>query len=97
MPEADGLLEQTTRTSAPTVPPPDQTFFLKGAANYDWGIKNRLARIFRPGTGRTVMLAVDHGYFQGPTTGSRAHRPRHRPAAARRRRARCAPAACCAR
>jgi len=35
----------------------------------DWGIKNRLSRIIKPGTGRTVMLAVDHGYFQGPTTG----------------------------
>jgi putative autoinducer-2 (AI-2) aldolase len=32
-------------------------------------MKNRLARIFRPDTGRTVMLAIDHGYFQGPTTG----------------------------
>jgi putative autoinducer-2 (AI-2) aldolase len=32
-------------------------------------MKNRLARIFRPETGRTVMLAFDHGYFQGPTTG----------------------------
>jgi putative autoinducer-2 (AI-2) aldolase len=35
----------------------------------DWGMKNRLARIIRPATGRTVMLAVDHGYFLGPTTG----------------------------
>ena len=35
---------------------------------YDWGIKNRLSRIFRP-DGRTVMLAVDHGYFLGPTSG----------------------------
>ncbi|MCL4435370.1 MAG: 3-hydroxy-5-phosphonooxypentane-2,4-dione thiolase [Thaumarchaeota archaeon] len=35
----------------------------------DWGIKNRLSKIIRPDTGRTVMLAVDHGYFQGPTTG----------------------------
>lgn len=35
----------------------------------DWGLANRMARIFRPETGRTVMLAVDHGYFQGPTTG----------------------------
>lgn len=34
----------------------------------DWGMKNRLARIIRPETGRTVMLAVDHGYFLGPTT-----------------------------
>ena len=44
-------------------------FFLKGSGAYDWGMKNRLARIFKPETGRTVMLAIDHGYFQGPTTG----------------------------
>lgn len=35
----------------------------------DWGLKNRLARIIKPETNRTVMLAVDHGYFLGPTTG----------------------------
>lgn len=35
----------------------------------DWGIQNRLARIIKPRTGRTVMLAVDHGYFLGPTSG----------------------------
>ena len=35
----------------------------------DWGLKNRLSRIIKPKTGRTVMLAVDHGYFLGPTTG----------------------------
>ena len=51
------------------IPAPDQGFFLKGSGAYDWGMKNRLARIFRPETGRTVMLAIDHGYFQGPTTG----------------------------
>ncbi len=34
-----------------------------------WGLKNRLARIIRPETGRAVMLAVDHGYFLGPTSG----------------------------
>jgi len=34
-----------------------------------WGLENRLAQILRPETGRTVMLAIDHGYFQGPTTG----------------------------
>ncbi|MBI5526943.1 MAG: 3-hydroxy-5-phosphonooxypentane-2,4-dione thiolase [Deltaproteobacteria bacterium] len=34
----------------------------------DWGMKNRMSRIFKS-DGRTVMLAVDHGYFQGPTTG----------------------------
>lgn len=35
----------------------------------DWGFKNRMARIIKPRTGRTVMLAVDHGYFLGPTSG----------------------------
>ena len=44
-------------------------FFLRGASALDWGMKNRLARIFNPETARTVMLAIDHGYFQGPTTG----------------------------
>ena len=42
---------------------------LKGAGALDWGMQSRLARIFDPGTNRTVMLAIDHGYFQGPTTG----------------------------
>lgn len=35
----------------------------------DWGMQNRLSRIIKPQTGKTVMLAVDHGYFMGPTTG----------------------------
>ena len=35
----------------------------------DWGMKNRISRIIKPETGKTVMLAVDHGYFLGPTTG----------------------------
>lgn len=35
----------------------------------DWGMKNRFARIVKPKDGRAVMLAVDHGYFLGPTTG----------------------------
>ena len=34
-----------------------------------WGMKNRLSRIFDPVSKKTVMLAVDHGYFQGPTAG----------------------------
>lgn len=32
-----------------------------------WGMKNRMARIIRPENGRAVMLALDHGYFMGPT------------------------------
>jgi len=51
------------------IPTPNYGFFLKGAGNLDWGMKNRLSRIFNPLTGKTVMLAIDHGYFQGPTTG----------------------------
>lgn len=37
--------------------------------NMSWGLKNRLSRIMNQSDGRTLMLAVDHGYFQGPTTG----------------------------
>jgi putative autoinducer-2 (AI-2) aldolase len=33
----------------------------------DWGLKNRIASILKPNNGRGVMLAVDHGYFLGPT------------------------------
>lgn len=33
----------------------------------DWGMKSRMARIIQPDTGRAVMLALDHGYFLGPT------------------------------
>ncbi len=36
-------------------------------SNMDWGMKNRMSKIIRPQDGRTVMLAVDHGYFLGPT------------------------------
>src|SRR3989338_4377810 len=33
-----------------------------------WGLKNRLSRIFSSKTNKTVMLAVDHGYFLGPVS-----------------------------
>ena len=36
-------------------------------AGMDWGLENRMGRIISPKTGHTVMLAVDHGYFLGPT------------------------------
>ena len=51
------------------IPQVSKPFHVKGAAALDWGMQNRLARIFNPASGRTVMLAFDHGYFQGPTTG----------------------------
>jgi len=65
MPEADQEGERYA------IDRPQQTpgFFLKGCHQLDWGMKNRMARVFEPTSGRTVMLAIDHGYFQGPTTG----------------------------
>jgi putative autoinducer-2 (AI-2) aldolase len=54
---------------AASVPQRHEPFPLKGCGALDWGMQSRLARVFRPDTRRTVMLAIDHGYFQGPTTG----------------------------
>src|SRR5258708_3996645 len=67
MPDVDDI--QDGKNYHIGVPMQANAFFLKGSNSLDWGMKNRLARIFNPATGRTVMLAVDHGYFQGPTTG----------------------------
>ena len=67
MPDADEIKE--AKQFCADIPQKAEGFFLKGSDSLDWGMKNRLARIFNPGTGRTVMLAIDHGYFQGPTTG----------------------------
>lgn len=46
-----------------------QSFHVKGAANLPWGMKDRLSRIFNPKTGKAVMLAFDHGFIMGPTSG----------------------------
>jgi 3-hydroxy-5-phosphonooxypentane-2,4-dione thiolase len=67
MPEAD--VSKKEKCYREDVPQQTPGFFLKGSGGYDWGMRNRLARVFNPASGRTVMLAVDHGYFQGPTTG----------------------------
>ena len=66
MPEADG---QEAKHFRPEIPQRSTPFFLRGSGAYDWGMQNRLARVFNPESGRAVMLAIDHGYFQGPTTG----------------------------
>ncbi len=47
----------------------NQSFYLKGCDNMGWGMKDRMARIFRPESGKTVMLAFDHGFIMGPTSG----------------------------
>ncbi|MGH9339443.1 MAG: 3-hydroxy-5-phosphonooxypentane-2,4-dione thiolase [Acidobacteriota bacterium] len=51
------------------VPFENKPFFLRGANALGWGMQNRFSRIFNPQSGRTVMLAIDHGYFLGPTSG----------------------------
>ena len=67
MADLDALKE--TKDYYLDVPVRREAFFLKGAMALDWGMLNRLSRIFSPASGRTVMLAFDHGYFQGPTSG----------------------------
>lgn len=66
MPEADNT---EIKNYFADVPVDDYGFHIRGAHSLDWGQKNRLSRIFRKESGKTVMFAVDHGYFQGPTTG----------------------------
>lgn len=51
------------------VPAAQEGFYVKGAAHCGWGMKARLARMFNPKSGNTVMLAFDHGYIMGPTAG----------------------------
>lgn len=58
-----------TRNYFTDVPVESPGFHVRGANSLDWGAKNRLGRIFNPTSGKTVMFAVDHGYFQGPTAG----------------------------
>jgi 3-hydroxy-5-phosphonooxypentane-2,4-dione thiolase len=70
MPEDEGLVGDDRATRfRPSVPARHEAFPVKGCGALDWGMQGRLARVFRPGSWRTVMLAIDHGYFQGPTTG----------------------------
>jgi 3-hydroxy-5-phosphonooxypentane-2,4-dione thiolase len=70
MADLDNLKE--TKDYHLEIPARNEAFFLKGAGALDWGMQNRLSQVFRPESGRTVMLAVDHGYFQGSKIG-RAH------------------------
>jgi putative autoinducer-2 (AI-2) aldolase len=67
MPEADE--SEKEKQFYVNIPAKSEPFFLKGSNSLDWGMKNRLSTIFNPTSGKTVMLAIDHGYFQGPTTG----------------------------
>ena len=66
---ADAVGNKAAKEYYLDVPVVDQGFFAKGLGNTDWGMKNRLARMFRPESGNTVMLAFDHGYIMGSTAG----------------------------
>jgi putative autoinducer-2 (AI-2) aldolase len=67
MADLDDIQEGKTFGSTPEKS--DTAFHVKGAGGQDWGLRSRLSRVFRPEDGKTVMLAFDHGYFQGPTSG----------------------------
>ena len=67
MPDADG--QKTTKDYGIGIPQETAGFHLKGSGSYDWGMKHRLSRVFSPPSGRVVMLAFDHGYIMGPTSG----------------------------
>ncbi|MBN2272552.1 MAG: 3-hydroxy-5-phosphonooxypentane-2,4-dione thiolase [Sedimentisphaerales bacterium] len=60
---------ETSKDFYVDVPAETPGFFLKGSAHLNWGMKNRLSRIFNPKSGNAVMLAFDHGYIMGPTSG----------------------------
>ncbi|MFR9575316.1 MAG: 3-hydroxy-5-phosphonooxypentane-2,4-dione thiolase LsrF, partial [Rikenellaceae bacterium] len=49
------------------VPVAKQSFHVKGADHLSWGMKDRLSRIFRKESGRSTMLAFDHGFIMGQT------------------------------
>ncbi|WML39723.1 3-hydroxy-5-phosphonooxypentane-2,4-dione thiolase [Neobacillus sp. OS1-2] len=67
---ADSIGNKNAKDFSESVPFANNgNYHVKGANNYDWGMKDRLSRIFNPSSGKTVMLAFDHGYFMGPTSG----------------------------
>lgn len=66
---ADNIGNKSAKDYHLDVPAACEGFFLRGAGNCDWGMKNRLAHMFHPKSGNAVMLAFDHGYIMGPTAG----------------------------
>lgn len=69
MADLDGILENKDKDYGIGIPVKHESFFLKGLDHCDWGIKDRMSRIFNVKSGKTVMLAFDHGYIMGPTSG----------------------------
>ncbi len=66
---ADAIGNIESKDYKENIPFKNQHFYVKGMDNVDWGMKDRLSKIFNPKSGRTVMLAFDHGYIMGPTSG----------------------------
>lgn len=67
MTDKDGMLQ--ARDYGLDQPAEKSAFHVKGMKHCEWGMKERLSRIFRPESGKTVMLAFDHGYIMGATAG----------------------------
>ena len=66
---ADAIGNKAAKDYHLDIKPQEQGFFAKGLGNTDWGMKNRLSRLFNPKSGNTMMLAFDHGYIMGSTAG----------------------------
>lgn len=66
---ADASGNKTAKDYQLDTPARTEGFHVKGLSHSEWGMKNRLSRIFSPTSGNTVMLAFDHGYIMGSTSG----------------------------
>lgn len=67
MADKDGIIE--VKNFSIDIPQSTSGHFVKGAENTDWGMKSRMSKLFNPRSGKTLMLAFDHGYIMGPTAG----------------------------
>ena len=65
MPEKDD--SQQLKDYKLDIPFQNNSFYVKGMDNVAWGMKDRLSKIFNRKSGKTVMLAFDHGYIMGST------------------------------
>lgn len=67
MADKDGII--SSKDYGLGIPAAQSAFHVKGSDHLDWGMKSRLSSIFDPLSGKTVMLAFDHGYIMGSTAG----------------------------
>jgi len=54
---ADAVGNKAAKDYHLDIPAPEQGFFAKGLGHTDWGMKNRIARMFSPKSGNTVMIS----------------------------------------